>query len=66
MQTLSVSGQPLPETLTVDEVAAVLRISVQAVRRLLRRGELPGVRVGKLWRIPRSALEAFLSGHTVT
>ncbi len=64
MQTPSVPGQPLPETLTVEEVAIVLRVSVQAVRRLLRKGEIPGIRVGKFWRVPRSALEAFLSGHT--
>ncbi len=54
---------PLPETLTVEEVATILRISVQSVRRLLRDKELPGVRVGKYWRVPRVALEAFLDGH---
>ena len=57
---------PLPEPLTVEEVATILLISVQSVRRLLRSKQLPGVRVGKYWRVPRVALEAFLEGHTAT
>jgi len=37
--------------LTPDEVAAQLRVSPEAIRRLLRRRELPAIRVGRAWRV---------------
>lgn len=42
--------------LTVDEAAERLRIHSTTLRRLLRNGQFPGIRVGNLWRIPESAL----------
>lgn len=49
-----------PEFLTVEEVAELLRVSVRTVQRLLAEGKLPGVRVGRQWRIPRAELVAHL------
>lgn len=46
--------------LTVDEVAGVMRVSRMTVYRLLHSGELPGVRVGRSFRVPEEALAAFL------
>jgi excisionase family DNA binding protein len=46
--------------LTVLEVAEVMRVSKMTVYRLLHSGELPGVRVGRSFRVPQEALEAFL------
>ena len=37
--------------LTVEEVAQTLRISDQTVVAMCKRGELPAIKVGKLWRI---------------
>jgi excisionase family DNA binding protein len=37
--------------LTPDEVAAELRVSPSVVRRLVRRGDLPAVQVGRAWRV---------------
>ncbi|HLW47311.1 MAG TPA: helix-turn-helix domain-containing protein [bacterium] len=37
--------------LTPQEVAAQLRVSPGVVLRLLRRGDLPAVRVGRAWRV---------------
>lgn len=52
--------------LTVEEVAAAMRVSKMTVYRLLRSGELPGVRVGRSFRVPQDALEAYLrSSSTV-
>ena len=39
------------------EAAAILRISLSTLRRLLRRGALPGRKVGRHWRILRSDIE---------
>ncbi len=46
--------------LTVREVAERLLVSPDTVRRLLRSGEPEAVKVGRQWRIPVDALEAYL------
>lgn len=46
--------------LTPDEVAAELRVSIDAIYKWLREGKLKGIRVASLWRIKREDLEAFL------
>ncbi|MGC4942227.1 helix-turn-helix domain-containing protein [Kribbella sp. DT2] len=49
-----------PNVLDPDEVAAILRLSVQTVRRELRSGGLPGFRIGTgkntSWRVPTASL----------
>ncbi len=47
----------LQELLTVAEVAERCRIHPATVRAMIERRELPGVRIGKLYRIPREAVE---------
>lgn len=42
--------------LTVEQTAQRLQIAQSTVRRLLANGELRGIKRGKLWRIPESAL----------
>ena len=51
------------EFLTPKEVAGILRVSPRTVQRWVKEGRLRAVRVGKLWRIPREALEEFLYGR---
>jgi len=46
--------------LTPEEVSKELRVSLSAIYKFLRNGDLVGVRVGDLWRIRRVDLEAFL------
>ncbi len=43
--------------LTPYEVADELALSLTTVYNLLRSGKLPGVKIGRSWRIPRDALE---------
>jgi excisionase family DNA binding protein len=52
----------MEDLLTLAEAAEALRVSQATVRRLIERGELRGVRVGRLWRVPKAALEAYLGG----
>ena len=52
----------MEELLTIEQVAKHLVVSVSTVRRLIDAGELRGVRVGRLWRVPRAAVEAYLAG----
>ena len=44
--------------LTVDEAADQLRVHPATIRRMIRRGEMPAVRVGRLWRVDASVTTA--------
>jgi len=52
----------MEELLTLAEAAEALRVSQATVRRLIDAGELRGVRVGRLWRVPKPAVEEYLGG----
>ena len=51
--------------LTVAEVAEMMRLSRMTVYRFINRGDLPAVRVGRSFRVPQDALEAYLREHSV-
>jgi len=44
----------------VAEVAGVMRVSKMSVYRLIHSGELEAVRFGRSFRVPESAVKAFL------
>ncbi len=46
----------LPDILTTDEVAALLRCAAATVHERTRAGELPGLQMGRDWVYPREAL----------
>ncbi|HEX3614259.1 MAG TPA: helix-turn-helix domain-containing protein [Sporichthyaceae bacterium] len=54
--------QPLADVsfLTVAEVATKMRVSKMTVYRLVHNGELPAVRVGRSFRVPENAVQAYL------
>lgn len=47
---------------TVPEVAAELMLPVSTVYDLIKRGEIPSVRVGKRIRVPKQRLEEWVNG----
>ncbi|MEJ5944278.1 helix-turn-helix domain-containing protein [Pseudokineococcus basanitobsidens] len=47
--------------MTVAEVAEELRVSRMTVYRLIERGELPAVRVGRSYRVPQAAAAAYVA-----
>ncbi len=49
--------------LTVAEVSKILRIGEKTVRDLLRDGTLPGIKVGKAWRIPEEDFKKYIRGE---
>ncbi len=51
-------------TLTVGETSQLLGISVPLVWGMIKRGELPTIRLGRLVRIPRARLMAIVNGET--
>lgn len=52
-----------PEFLSPSQVADLLAISRDSVLRAVKRGDLEAVVYGRLVRIPRSSLDAFLAAH---
>ena len=46
--------------LTVEDAAKVLLVKSTTVRKWLKAGKLKGMKMGRLWRVWKSELEAFL------
>jgi excisionase family DNA binding protein len=51
--------------LTAGEVADQLRVSTMTVYRLIRRGDLPAVRVGRNYRVREGDLTTYLDAQVV-
>ena len=49
------------EVYTVEEVAKMLKVSEQTVRTLIREGEIPAKRIGRVWRIKKEDFEAYMN-----
>lgn len=50
----------VPALLTVGEVARSLRVSRMTIYRLVEDGHLESVRIGRVIRIPETAVDAYL------
>ena len=50
----------MQELYTPEELAEKLKVSKRAVYKWLQKGELKAFKAGKMWRITREDLEAFL------
>ena len=59
--TAPVSSSEEPEIMDVIEAAVFLRVSPATVRQQLAAQKLPGKRIGKEWRLSRTALVQWLS-----
>jgi len=55
----------MERALTVPQVAERLSVHPKTVYNMLVRGELRGVKVGRVWRVPAEELEVFLRGERV-
>ncbi|MDI1460526.1 helix-turn-helix domain-containing protein [Catellatospora sp. KI3] len=55
-------NQPQPRFLTLEQVAEELSTSAAQIYALVRRGELPAIRLGGRgqWRVERARLEEFI------
>lgn len=53
----------MPELLTPDELAELLRLSPRTIYELLQTGEIPGAKkVGRAWRIHRDTVLEWIKG----
>ena len=49
-----------PPVLSVDDVAQILGITPKTVRNLIKNGEIAGIKVGRLIRVPKDRLGEYL------
>jgi excisionase family DNA binding protein len=45
---------------TVEELAAYLKLQPETIRSMARRGELPALKIGKVWRFQKHAIHEML------
>ena len=49
--------------MTVEEVARYLRVHTMTIYRLIQRGDLPAMRVGRGWRFKKDQIDRWLLDH---
>jgi excisionase family DNA binding protein len=54
----------LEKHISVKAAAEISGYSIQYLRRLLRTGQLEGMKIGQVWLIKLASLEAYLKGAT--
>ena len=52
------------DILTVEELANALKVNPRTIQRLVRRKELPAIRVGRQWRFRREWVDEWLKKNT--
>jgi excisionase family DNA binding protein len=52
-----------PEILTLQQAAELLQVSERTIKRMVKRGEMPGTRIGGQWRFDRDQLKALVRGE---
>ena len=55
----------MTELMTVEEVAAYLRVTEKTIYRMLKRGSIPASKVGHQWRFDKAAIDEWLSQSSV-
>jgi excisionase family DNA binding protein len=52
----------VPDTLwTVEDLAEYLKLQPETIRSMARRGELPAIKLGKVWRFQKTAIYEMLA-----
>ena len=59
------TGPGISRLLTVAEVASLMRVSRMTVYRLIRRGQLKAIRVGRNYRVREDDLNEYLEAQAV-
>ncbi|MBN1673390.1 MAG: PTS sugar transporter subunit IIA [Kiritimatiellae bacterium] len=59
-------GETDREVMTLSEIASYLKVAEKSVLRMLRKGEIPGAKVGSQWRFLRSVVDDWLIARMQT
>ena len=55
----------MTQIMTAQEMADYLRVTMKTVYRLLERGKIPAIKVGRQWRFDRTAIDEWLRENSV-
>jgi len=55
----------MSELMTVEELAAYLRVTKKTIYRLLRQGKIPAIKVGRQWRFEKARIDEWLHRSSV-
>ena len=53
--------KPVPEVMTIDDLAGYLQVSKSSLYKLAQEGRVPGQKVGRHWRFSRVAIDRWLA-----
>lgn len=53
------------EVMTIDELAAYVKVSKSTLYKLVQNGKVPGQKIGKHWRFRREAIDRWLDAESV-
>jgi len=59
-------NQNLADVITVEELATLLRVNKKTVYDAASRGQIPCVRIGRMYRFSRKAVLTWLDGSSAT
>ena len=46
---------------TVEEIAEILKLDAETIRRYLVKGDLKGAKIGRSWRVTKDELDQFIN-----
>ncbi|QKK08600.1 MAG: helix-turn-helix domain-containing protein [Planctomycetota bacterium] len=52
--------KPVPEVMTIDDLAGYLQVSKSSLYKLAQEGRVPGQKVGRHWRFRKDAIDRWL------
>ena len=52
------------DVMTIDELAAYLKLSKSSLYQFARAGKVPGVKIGEQWRFQKSAIDEWMRTRT--
>ena len=55
-----------PSFLTLEEVAAMLRVSKRTIHRMIKQNKMPAFKVGGQWRIAQNRLQQWVHQKEIT
>ena len=62
---LRMAGKQADDVMTIDELAAYLKLSKSSLYHFARAGKVPGVKIGQQWRFQKSAIDEWMRTGTM-
>lgn len=54
------------DLITIEELCEILAIGKNTAYRLLNKKEIPAFRIGRIWKIPRASVIAYIKSRTTS